>query len=90
MIRQRGSITEEEIKNGQAVLKLNILEAAVTENAAGFGDNATHPSPTSKRWRGFSVRSTFPTVRQLPARSVAVISSSSGRPWTSPLGRSWG
>jgi hypothetical protein len=40
MIRQRGSITEEEIKNAQAVLKLNILEAAVTENAAGFGDNA--------------------------------------------------
>jgi hypothetical protein len=40
MIRRRGSITEEEIKNGQAVLRLSILEAAVTENAAGFGDNA--------------------------------------------------
>jgi hypothetical protein len=40
MIRQRGSITEEEIKDGQASQKLNILEAAVTENAAGFGDNA--------------------------------------------------
>jgi len=40
MIRQRGSITEEEIKNGQASQKLNFLEAAVTENAAGFGDNA--------------------------------------------------
>lgn len=40
MIRQRGSITEEEIKNGQASQRLNILEAAVTENAAGFGDNA--------------------------------------------------
>jgi hypothetical protein len=40
MIRQRGSITEEEIKNAQAGQTLNILEAAVTENAAGFGDNA--------------------------------------------------
>jgi hypothetical protein len=40
MIRQRGSITEVELKDGQASLKLNILEAAVTENAAGFGDNA--------------------------------------------------
>lgn len=40
MIRQRGSITEEEIKNAQVGQKLNILEAAVTENAAGFGDNA--------------------------------------------------
>jgi len=40
MIRQRGSITAEEIKNAQAALKLNILEAAVTENAAGLSDNA--------------------------------------------------
>jgi hypothetical protein len=40
VIRQRGSITEEEIKNLQGSQKLSILEAAVTEGAAGFGDNA--------------------------------------------------
>jgi len=40
MIRQRGSITADEIKNLQGSQKLSILEAAVTENAAGFGDNA--------------------------------------------------
>jgi len=45
VIRQRGSITEEEIKNLQGSQKLNFLEAAVTENATGFGDNALAGRP---------------------------------------------
>ncbi len=39
-IRERGNITADEIKGQANGLKLNILEAAVTDNAAGFGDNA--------------------------------------------------
>lgn len=40
MVRKRKVITDAEIKAQQDGLKLNILEAAVTDNKAGFSDNA--------------------------------------------------